>query len=124
MALTMVRKRKMSSNVGEIDDAEDEMMEMDFRGPGEGLDDAGGEQGALEIETNTDMFELASGDGDGDDEGLFKIMPQSAEGDQILRCGYVVFAGNCVPRPDVDFSASSWTIAFGQSHRLTLFVPL
>jgi hypothetical protein len=108
---------------GAINDAEDEMMEMDFRGPGEGLDDAGGEQGALGIEDNTDMFELANGDGDGDDEGIFEIVPQSAEGDQILRCEYLVFGWLLHPQPDIDFSASSWTIAFGQSHRLTLFVP-
>jgi hypothetical protein len=82
---------------GEIEDAEDEMNEMDFQGPGEGL---GGpsEQGAVAITDDAAMFELAGADGDdlhsniatahplGDDEGMFEVVPQGKEGDQILRC--------------------------------------
>ena len=76
---------------GEVDNMEDEIMEMDFPGPGEGLGDAS-KQAHLEIPDNTTMFELTSGDHNSNndhlkDEDMFKIVPQSMTEDLILRCG-------------------------------------
>ena len=76
---------------GEVDDMEDEIMEMDFRGPGEGLGDAS-EQAHLDTPDNTATFELTSGDHNRnddhleDDEDMFEIVPQSTAEDPILRC--------------------------------------
>jgi hypothetical protein len=76
-------------NGGEVDDMEDEIMEMDFQGPGEGLGDAS-KQARLETPDNTATFELTGGDRNGsddhfeDDEDMFEIVPQSTAGDPIL----------------------------------------
>jgi hypothetical protein len=117
---------------GEIEDVEDEMNELDFQGPGEGL---GGlnEQDAAVIVDDTTMFELAGADGDdlhgnittarplddNDDEGMFEVVPQGKEGDQILRC--VSSSTPCIVSMLTLTPAFSWTIASGHNPKPTRF---